>query len=274
MLLSIVAVTVMIPTVGSARTRHPRASLGAPVVNRAPGPGLNWVDRVENSTVYFKAPSPGASPLPSVVTPFQEIQALGILGPTPLTLSTPVNPKEHYLLAAARTCPGCGTDRAVYLMKLTGGKPIQFTHPGRLVDPKTGAVTLDSRAFYGHCLTGAEDVYLAFQKERIDRKKRRVRIENSVFIARIESDFVHEELLHKGFPSLGAVIARVKTGSCWEVPGRHRQQSGPIVSLRVDQGDDSDDDVDESESGVKKPGTPSEASATPPDTPADPTKAP
>jgi hypothetical protein len=216
----------------------PAEARGTP--SRAPLPRLNWVERVENGTLYFQGG------IPSLQTPLQDLNLLGILESSG---APERDPKALFLLASAKTCPGCGQDRAIYLQRLSGGKPVQFTHPGRIVDPKSGAVTLDSRAFYGRCLGGRGEVYVAFQKERIERRKKRARIENSVFIAEPTAELVREELLHKGFPSLSGVIQRVRQGSCWEVPSRHRPQSGPIVSLKVSPDDEEDDD-----DGVETPG--------------------
>jgi len=193
------------------------------------------VDHVEKNTIYFKATDAGAPAPPPLKTDLFEIEPLGVIEGE----STP------YVLFSARTCENCHQEAALFAMKTNGQSPSSFVIPGRIVDPKSRTVVYDSRAFFGHCLSShAGDVYVVYQKERIDRRNR---LQPSVFVAEATSRFMNEKLYDTGMPSLSDTLRLVKGKQCREVEGRNRMMSRTPPDIKVHHEDDEDDGDDEDE---------------------------
>jgi hypothetical protein len=221
------------------------------------------IERVENNVIHFKSEAGNSG------TRAPEPLAIQAHDLTPIgTIHAPTG--SPYFLLAGSPCKDCVQDRSIYVVR--PGVPssqspqsqMTFTYPGRIVDAKTGVVLVDSRAFYGKCLTGRGDVYVSFQKERIPRKRRGISTQLSVFVAEAGPDRIYEKLIDRGLPRIDQTLRMVRSKSCFEISGRHRVTK-PLASFKpgsrpVEEVDDDDDDDE------KKPeGTPDGESAKPPE---------
>ena len=138
-----------------------------------------------------------------------------------------VNDSMPYFLFAGNPCKTCSAERALYLIRpsTTSSAPkiTSFVQPGKIVDPKSGTLVLDSHAYYGHCLatqkSDSDDVFVVFQKERVDRRHS---LQLSVFIAEASADFLRERLLERGMPSVNRTLTLVHAKKCREIEGRSR----------------------------------------------------
>jgi hypothetical protein len=196
--------------------------LGLAVIN-----GPAWaleLDKIEESTLFFKPESDGRTVKP-FNTELKSPQLLGILpGKTP-TGSTLV----------------VADDKSLYLFRLDGNKRVELVYPGRILDPKSGLIVLDSRAYFGKCTSEPEETYIAYQSELIEkrRNKKKVRLtEQSVFTATPTPSGFDEKLAEiRGAAKLAArervTLQKVKAKLCLEVPRRNRPISAKdAVSLR------------------------------------------
>ena len=214
-----------------------QAALAAETIPAAPPLAF---DRVEGGTIFFHAPE-GAQPPKPLKLAYFDLKFLKILVPE---LPTTNNP---YVLFSAKPCENCQQETALYLLRVNStGKPMQFVYPGRIVDPKTKQTLTDSRAFYGHCLSGKGfgngDVYVAFQQDRVDRKSS---LQPSVFIAEVGNDFVHERLIEKGLPKLANTLRLVKSKVCMEISGHNRVMLNKPLDLTPRRGGANEDDLDD-----------------------------
>ncbi|OFZ55785.1 MAG: hypothetical protein A2428_18015 [Bdellovibrionales bacterium RIFOXYC1_FULL_54_43] len=222
------------------------------------------VDRVEQGTVYFRAPSGAETPRP-VKTDLHELRYLGALhdpgGSTP------------YFLFTGRPCENCAQSSAVYALRPTTGALAHtltsFVYPGKVLEAKTRAVLLDSRAFFGRCLYREKsDVYVVFQKERVDRRRS---LQQSVFIAEPGPEHLDERLLERGLPRLQDTLKLVRAKQCRELDGRNRLMLRKPLDLTPRRGTDRDDDDEDDDPPPKENQTDSELSP-PPQTAARPVK--
>lgn len=109
---------------------------------------------------------------------------------------------------------------------------------------------MESRAFFGRCLATRaadeeDDVYIVFQKERVDRHHG---LQSSVFVANASADFLREKLIERGMPSLSRTLTLVKMKKCHEIPGRSRMMVLKPHGLNwrnLQPGDEDDDDDSE-----------------------------
>jgi len=178
-------------------------------ISPPPQTKMNWdIDRIENSTIFFSSPDQKSQE--RLKTSLHELKVLGKL--------TPQGGNPYFLLSA-RPCQSCLEDKAIYAVRPQTKKPYAFVHPGKILDPKTKSVLLDSRAFFGKCLAGKEEVYVVFQKEKVDRRRY---LQSSVLIAEVTNDSLVETLLERRLPSLQGVLRHVKSKSCREIEGRNR----------------------------------------------------
>jgi len=192
-------------------------------------------DDAKGTTVHYKLEGVAAKALR---LPLYEVRHLGNLNP-------PEPGGQTHLLVAAKPCKDCPQDRGIFLVRLDGTKPLQFTYPGKILDPKTRATLMDSRAFYGKCLSGTtSDAYVVFQNERIDRRKS---LQSSVYIAEPGKEFVKERLIERRAPRLDATLKRVRTKLCHEVEGRSRLMLTRPLDLTPRRGTPADDDVADDE---------------------------
>jgi hypothetical protein len=196
-----------------------------PVPSPAP---LPWeFDRVEGTTVFFKANKP-------MRTTLHDLRYLGELRPPQ---GTP------YLLFTARPCQDCLQDKAIYVLRPEGGRPTHFVYPGRVLDPRTRQVLLESRSFFGRCLSSSpSEVFVTFQKERVDRRRS---LQQSVFIAEAGRDHLEERLLERRLPSLDRTLRAVRAKQCREIEGRNRLMLSKPLDLTPRRGDDEERDGDD-----------------------------
>jgi hypothetical protein len=190
------------------------------------------------STLFFKR---NGKDLLSLRVPLYEVRVLRELEVA--EAGTPL-----HLLVSARPCKACPEEASLFLVRGDGKKPMHFVTPGRILDPKTRAVLLESRAFYGRCLPDADqEAYIVFQNERVDRRRH---LQASVYIAEPGREFVRERLIEKRAPRIDRTLRRVKAKECFEVSGRNRLMLAKPLDLTPRRGltpggDDEGDDAEE-----------------------------
>ena len=219
-----------------------------PLAAQAAPSKLNYkaveLDRAEESVVYFKTTDGSPAPGP-LKTGLFDMKYLGVLRPEGEGLPN--------FIFTARPCQNCMQDSGVYLLRPMPGRPDAFVYPGKILEPKTRAVVLEARAFFGRCLKGKPDVYLIFQKERIDR---RPRLQTSVFIAQPSSAYhLEEKLLERHLPRLEDTLKLVRARSCREIEGRNRLMLTKPLDLsprHVPEEDKNDDDDSPKENQTDK----------------------
>ncbi|OFZ80826.1 MAG: hypothetical protein A2583_01585 [Bdellovibrionales bacterium RIFOXYD1_FULL_53_11] len=213
------------------------APLAAPTAVPAPAePGL---ERIENTTLYFKGGPPEIKPLD---TKLQELKFFAFL-------RTP-DKKIWYALVSGRPCTDCIQEKHLYLIRSDRGKVTQLVYPGRILEPKTRQVVYDSRAFFGRCMPPAdEEVYIVFQKERVDRRRS---LQASVLVAMPGTDMIHEKLIERRLPNINHTLARVKRKQCWEIEGRNRLILAKPLDLNPRRGMADNDKDDDDENDEKK----------------------
>lgn len=199
------------------------------------------VDRIEGGTLYFKpdaAETSGASF--QVKTPLTDIEVIGLLHqPPPAT--------KPYALVAAKPCATCPEERGLFLVSPQGGKPNGYVYPGRIFDPKIGAVVLQSRAFYGKCLRSTpNDTLVFFQKEIVEKKRRRYS-SSGVYVTEMSGNRLEEKLIEKGMPRIDDTLKRVHKKECFEIVGKNRNVLNKPLDLIIRHGLDSDESDDEDE---------------------------
>lgn len=201
------------------------------------------VDRIENTTIYFKASEGGPTPTP-LKTELTDLKYIGPLRPLDSESGTP-----PYFLFSGRGCKNCQEDGAIYALRANGEKPTAFVHPGRLLDPKSKGLLMESRAFFGRCLWNQKDeVYVVFQKENVDRRHQ---MQPSVLIATPGGDHLNERLIERHLPRLQDTLRLVKSKVCKEIDGRNRVMNRQKLNLRrseasLEQADDDEKDREKS----------------------------
>lgn len=192
------------------------------------------VERVEGQTLFFRVPEGKTKPAPQKVD-LHDISPLGAIGKT--------------VVLAAKPCQNCSQEKAIYLLTPGKSKPQPYVFPGKILDPKTRAVLLESRGFFGKCLNRRGPVYVVYQKERVDRRKS---LQTSVFFAEPNANHpghLDETLLERHLPSLNETLRMVKLKTCREVPGSNRMMLSrpldlkPRNSREQNEDDDSIDDT-------------------------------
>jgi hypothetical protein len=198
-------------------------------------------DHIEDGTIYFKSGTSSGS-LQSMNSRLYELVYLGTLYP---------KQGDPYFLVSGRSCRDCLEDRTIYALRPSGGKPSAFIYPGKIFEPKQRSLVLDSKAFFGKCIANRGDVYVVFQKERIDRRKG---LQNSVFIAEAKPEYFEEHLLENQRISLDYTLRMVKSKQCHEVSGRNRMILSQPLDLKPRVNTDNDPDEEDSpENGESKP---------------------
>jgi hypothetical protein len=201
-----------------------------------------------DESLTFSAPMGSKTVVPKAVKPgLFELNYLGSL--------LPHDDSNPYFLFTGLPCKTCTSEQALYLIR-PSDKPssppqvTSFVQPGKIFDPKTRGLVMESRAFFGRCLAtrdaSQDDVYIVFQKEHVDRHHG---LQTSVFVANASSDFLREKLIERGLPSLSRTLSLVKMKKCHEIPGRSRlmvlkPHGLNWRNLRQDDGDDEDSDTD------------------------------
>jgi hypothetical protein len=206
-----------------------------------------FFDRIEKSQIFFKTGA--AVPKPIVVkSDLFDLRYIGTIAPAT---------GEPYFYFAAKPCENCNADVALHAVRPSQGKVASFVYPGRILEPRTKAVVLDSRAFLGRCLPGYGDVFVVFQKEKVGKK--RPHVAPSVYIAEAAPEFLREKLLEKGRPDLNRTLKLVRAKQCHEIDGKNRVSSSISLSgsdrhSGASDASDADDD-DDSPGDSPQPGT-------------------
>lgn len=216
-------------------------------------------DRYEEGVLLFKV-GEGTQALARLKVDLHDLQLLG-------KMETP-DDGIPYFLFTGKPCADCIQDSFVYLIqpsaeaKTYPSPMMTFVHPGRILDSKDRSLLLESRAFFGRCLANVpSDVYVVFQKERIDRRRG---LQSSVFMAQPTKDKVSEKLIEKRLPSMNETLRRVKRKECREIDGRYRVMLRKPLDLRylsktkgsAKNPDDDEDEKSEKSEGAGGPETP------------------
>jgi hypothetical protein len=217
-------------------------------------------DRVDGDKIYFK----GTGDVPKPYRPgWVELSYLGTLSPGPGALP--------YFLFVGRQCRDCPHDKALVLVRPPVGSAVahltSFVYPGKIFDQRSRALGLESRGFFGKCIPGRKDVYVAFQKERVDRRNR---LQSSVLVAEADDPHPREQLIERGMPRLETTLRQVRAKACTEIPGRNRI-AAPIplgdhsskLPPSTDDEDEADDEHPASADAAKEPGPAPSASPAP-----------
>jgi len=205
------------------------------------------IDRLEQSTLYFKAVE-GLPVPPPLKTDLKEAKPLGAIYSTKHTFP--------YFVLAGKNDQSSETQVFVLRPRAKASDPETITHfvyPGKILDPKTRAVLLESRAFVGQCIyNNPNSLYVVYQRERVDRRHK---LQASVFLAEYGEDHLSERLLERGFPRISDTLKQVRAKVCREIEGQNRLMLRKPLDLTPRRGmDDSDDDDDDDE----KPVTPAQ----------------
>ena len=192
-----------------------------------------------NGTLIFGAP-PGMTPPHPLKTGLVDVKYLGVIRPPE---------GAPYFLLSAKPCKTCADEPAVFAVRPNDRKPTTFVYPGKILDPKSRALLLESRAFFGKCLPARGEVYVIFQQERVDRRSK---LQASVLVEEAAKDHLNETLLDRHTPRLQTTLQQVKRKLCHEVEGRNRLMLSRPLDLHPQSG--LGDDVDEEENVEDKRG--------------------
>jgi hypothetical protein len=223
------------------------AEASLPGKDPAPMPRIEKIslDRIEESTVFFKAPegTPAPAPLKTKIFDLSYIGQLTPQGGLP------------YFLVSGKPCSDCMDDKTIYALRPNSEKPNSFVYPGKILDPKTRALLFESRAFFGKCMNSKGDVYMVFQRERVDRKHA---LQSSVYIAEAGRDSLLENLMERRMPSINATLKLVRKKTCQEISGRNRLMLSKPLDLNPRNHDEDveADDRDDEESETDKASAP------------------
>ena len=215
-----------------------------------PAGTLIGFDHIEESTIFFNVPpdakTGGVKPQKPLKTSLFDLSYLGILK---------ADEGDSYFLFSGRPCQNCLEDRGIFAIRPSSAKPTSFVYPGKIFEPKSRALVLESRAFFGKCLSRKGDVLVVFQKEKVDRCPR---LQMSVIIAEASKNYLSERLLERKLPSLNATLKLVKNKSCHEIEGRNRLMLNKPLDLHPrsnitndDEGDDEDKDKEDKDKNIE-----------------------
>ncbi len=170
------------------------------------------IKEIKSGTVYFSKEGV------ELETPFHQ---LGVLG----KMNLEVEGVPPYYLFSALPCgePSCKERRLVFLVRADGQVKTTFVYPGKVRDRKSRRLLLDSRAFFGKCLPSKGEIFIVFQKEKLDRRRG---LRRSVYLAEVGKDRIHEKLIIRRRPRLRHVIRQVKRKTCEEIKGFNRLTMG------------------------------------------------
>jgi hypothetical protein len=162
-----------------------------------------------NGTLVFAAPS-GTTPPKPLKLDLSEVKHLGTLHPPE---------GAPYFLVSGKPCKTCQDQQAIFAIRPNERKPTAFVFPGKILDPKSRGLLLESRAFFGKCLPSHGDIYIVYQQERVDRRNR---LQASVLIGEAAKDHLNETLVDRHAPQLQTTLKMVKRKQCQEIEGRNR----------------------------------------------------
>ncbi len=201
-----------------------------------------WVfDKASGQTLSFKDDKSGKS------------ENLKTEAPAPSFVSVLTDPESGtgYALFEARSCRTCeAANTSLFLQRIDGkGKATSFVYPGRITDPKKGALVYSGRLFYGHCLPSVKAGIVTHQLESVDRRG----AQKSVLIAEPGPQYVYEVLLERKLPNVKTTLDLVKRKVCMEVPGRNRTVLRKPLDLSPKKGLDDEEEDDEDKNDEKAP---------------------
>ncbi len=231
-----------------------------PTPSSAPQLGKGSLVKIDKGTLHFQGYEP-------IQTSWAEIEYIGQLSPAGHT---------PYAMVLAKPCQNCIEERSVQMLRLDGDKRLRFMLPGKVREPKTGSVIVESRSFYGECLPGMKDIVVSYQKDIVDKRryKRRYRsTEPSYLVVEPQADGTIREKLNE-LRSLGQLAAKerqtlvaVKQKRCFEIPGKDRRITAKMMNLRPSNDEDDVEDEDAAEEKLQAkaplPGSPDTQSAEP-----------
>lgn len=197
---------------------------------------LTTFDHVDeaNGTLVFGAPS-GMTPPKPLKTDLFDVKYLGTIRPPE---------GAPYFLVSAKPCKACQNEQAIFAVRPNDRKPTGFVYPGKIFDPKSRALLLESRAFFGKCIPSRGDLYIVFQQERVDRRSR---LQSSVLVGEAAKEHLDETLIDRNAPKLRTTLQQVKRKQCQEIEGRNRLMLSRPLDLHP-HSNISDDDDGEDES--------------------------
>lgn len=196
-------------------------------------------DHIEQNTIFYKSNPSKNEQIQSFKTNLFELKYLDTLNSR--TGGLP------YFLVSANPCANCSNEKAIYLIRpQSDSKPTAFVYPGKILDPKNRELLMESRSFYGECLPGRKDIYLVFQKEKVDRRSR---LQNSVYLAEPQKEYLSEKLIERRLPNIHSTLKLVKAKRCKEIDSRKRFMSNKFFNLQFPIAEDRDDDDDDEKNG-------------------------
>jgi hypothetical protein len=206
-------------------------------------PSADWIefDRVEEGTLYFRTKTSNPNATAAKLAPPKPLKSglfeLNYLGDLRPPTGLP------YFVFTGKPCLNCMEEQSVYILRPNAfEKPLSFVYPGKIFDPKTRAILLESRAFYGKCLPRHGDIYVIFQKEKVDRRSH---LQTSVLIAEAAPEHLTETLLERHLPQIKTTLQFVKKKTCKEIEGRKRLMLRKPLDLHPKNVNDQDDDEDD-----------------------------
>ncbi len=165
--------------------------------------------------------------------------------PSPLYISVLTDPESGtpYALYEGKSCANCDpANTSVFLQRLDGkGKVTSFVYPGRITDPKKGALVFEGRLFYGNCLPNVKQGVVSHQREIVDRRG----MQRSVVIAEPGPQYAYEVLMERRLPNVKTTLALVKKKSCFEIPGKSRTVLRKPLDLTPRKGLDDEEEEEE-----------------------------
>ena len=183
-----------VPSVSPKALPEPLVPSKAATQNTAASSSQIVFDHIDEGLIFFKkqdsAPNSDLIPVNSGLF---HLSYLGVIHPED-------RKGEPYFLFSGKPCLNCLDERTIYALRPTGGKPLPFVYPGKILDPKSKELLLESRGFFGKCLAHEKgDVLVVFQKEKVDR---RPRLQASVLLSKVTQNFLAETLMEKHLPYL------------------------------------------------------------------------
>ncbi|MBI3535619.1 MAG: hypothetical protein HY072_09085 [Deltaproteobacteria bacterium] len=212
------------------------------------------IDKIDGNVIYFKKPL-NDNNTSSIKINLFEISFISFVNSSEI--------QKPLLLISAKPCANCLQDRSIYLINTEGTILSQFVYPGKIIDQKQNQVVYESRAFYGNCLSASNkhgnlkkffpavsenftgDIYLVFQKDKIDRRKRHAQ---SILMATPGKNYTYETLSERQPASIQTVLKKVKSKDCFEIEGRNRRMLTKAV-LDLKKQEDQEDNEDNDDSG-------------------------
>jgi hypothetical protein len=188
-----------------------------------------------------------------------QTQSLKTDVPSPAYIAILTDPESsaQYVLYEGKACPSCDVNNtSLYLQRVDGkGKTTSFVPPGKIMDPKKGALVYDGRLFYGHCLPSVKQGVVVHQRESVDRRG----IQKSVLIAEPGPQYVYEVLLDRKLPSLNTTLDLVKRKVCTEIVGKTRTVLRKPLNLNPKKGLEDDEEEEDAEVKEKAESKPEDA---------------